>query len=131
MCLFPPTRLPGLLVIHDDPRVLSVLCALIKLEGFAAHRAANVHAALACLRGSAGEIGAALIDVDKTSGAEACGLLRAAAPGLRCWLMSSATTVQGACVQGAEGVLAKPFTLAALRGCLEAMRPRGAASAAG
>jgi DNA-binding response OmpR family regulator len=131
MCAFPPTRLPGLLVIHDDPRVLSVLCALVKMEGFAPHRATNAHAALACLRGGPGEIGAALIDADKTSGAEVCELLQAAAPGLRCWVMSSTRAVHGSGVPGAEGVLPKPFTLAALRGCLESMRPPGVTNEAG
>jgi DNA-binding response OmpR family regulator len=116
----PQNRPTGLLVVHEDPRVLSVLCALLKMEGFVTTRGGNAHAAVTALREHPGQIDAALIDADTPAGVEAWRALRTAAPWLRCWLLRRDSG--GLPGEGAEGVVAKPFTLAALRSCLDAVR---------
>lgn len=117
-------RRPGVLVVDDEPRILAILAAMLELEGFAAHQAANAHAALAVVGARAGDIDCALIDLHMPGpdGEEACRLLRGAKPGLRCWLMTGGDEGEGPPPEGFEGVLAKPFSRARFRACLTAMR---------
>jgi CheY-like chemotaxis protein len=117
-------RRPGVLVVDDEPRVLAVLSAMLELEGFAAHQAANAHAALAVVDARAGDIDCALIDLHMPGpgGEEAGRLLRGAKPGLRCWLMTGGDEGEGPPPAGFEGVLAKPFSRARFHACLTAMR---------
>jgi CheY-like chemotaxis protein len=122
MCTAAPPRRPGVLVVADEPCVLSVLSALLRMEGFAPLQAENAHTALAALRAHPGEIDAALIQQQTPGhdGAAACRRLREAEPGLRCWLL--APGVGAASPGGFEGRLAKPFTLGQLRACLAEVR---------
>jgi CheY-like chemotaxis protein len=110
------------LLVADEPCLLSVLSALLRMEGFAPFQAENAHTALAALRAHPGKIDAALIQqrVPGYDGATACGLLRKAEPGLRCWLL--APGVGPASPGEFEGRLAKPFTLGQLRACLAEVR---------
>jgi CheY-like chemotaxis protein len=118
-----PGRRPGVLVVDDAPDVLAVLSAMLRMEGCTPHPAAGAGAALGLLAANPGVIDCALIDrnMPGVGGEEACRLLRAAKPGLRCWLMTGEGDVLAP--PGFEGVLAKPISRAALRSCLAALGP--------
>jgi CheY-like chemotaxis protein len=122
-----PGRRPGVLVVDDDPHFLAVMSAMLRLEGYTPHPAAGAEAALALLTAAPSAAECALIDRDmpRHCGEEACRLLRAFKPGLRCWLVTG--RAGGPPPVGFEGALVKPFTLADLRACLASMRA-GAAS---
>jgi two-component system, cell cycle sensor histidine kinase and response regulator CckA len=130
---FPPESLPmsarqphprrtGVLVVDDEPRVLSVTSALLALEGFRPFQAKDARSALDALRGHARDIDCALIDLHMPGedGVATCRLLREARPGLPCWLITGAAPAT-ATLEGFEGLVPKPFTSDALRARLDAL----------
>jgi two-component system, cell cycle sensor histidine kinase and response regulator CckA len=118
----PHPRRTGVLVVDDEPIVLSVTSALLALEGFRAFPARDAQAALHALRGHAGEIDCALIDLHMPGldGAATCRLLREERPGLPCWLITGAAAAK-APMEGFQGLIPKPFTSDALRAPLEGL----------
>jgi two-component system response regulator MprA len=118
----PHPRRTGVLVIDDEPRALSVTSALLALEGFRPFQAKDARSALDALRGHAGDIDCALIDLHMpgADGVATCRLLREARPGLPCWLITGGAPATEP-LEGFEGLIPKPFTSDALRARLDAL----------
>jgi CheY-like chemotaxis protein len=117
-------RPPGVLVVDDEPSVRALLAAYLRFLGVTPYPAAGAVEAVAQLRSHSGEIGATLIDLNMPGldGLETRRRLGAVKPGLRCALMSGMQPGPGGAPEGFDWVLDKPFGLAKLKACLEALR---------
>jgi DNA-binding NtrC family response regulator len=129
--MLPPSRaLPfALLVVEDEPIILQLLLGYLHNLGVAAYGAPGALEAEQLLREHADEVGGALIDLclRDADGVETRRRLERVKPGLRCCLMSGAGLSGLAPPEGFCHVLDKPFGLAQLRTCLDALRPRALA----
>jgi DNA-binding response OmpR family regulator len=104
---------PKVMVIEDDPELVSLLATLLKLEGYTVSAPGNHH-----LEGLLSSIideqpGITLVDVNLTlgSGLDLVRMIRAE-PALKetCILMTSGLSLQRECLQsGADGFIQKPF----------------------
>ncbi|MFO0846757.1 MAG: response regulator [Gemmataceae bacterium] len=128
MCLHPRPRRPGVLIVDGKPLVRGLLAALLTMEGFTPYRAGSAEDAVTVLRERAGEIDAALIDLETPGdgGLELRRRLAGLKPGLRCGLMGRMRVSDATLPEGFRHALDKPFTLAQLRACLDSLRPAGA-----
>jgi two-component system, OmpR family, response regulator len=112
----PQTPTAGVLVVDDDPHVLSVLAAGLPHFGVPALTAASGEEAVALFLSRRAEVGLALLDVAMPGmdGPATQAALRAIEPSLRCWFMTGEPgvyTAEALLALGAERVLLKPFSL--------------------
>jgi CheY-like chemotaxis protein len=101
---------PFVLVVDDEPAVLSLLARGLRWYGFSVLGARDGPQAIELLRRHRGEVGLALVDscLPGLKGPATVEALRGLEPGLRCCLMSGAEP-EGA---GCDCTLRKPFSLA-------------------
>ena len=111
---FARPRKPGVLVVEDEPAVLTMLERLLRHHGFAPVLAGNSHAALAAFRQHYGAIDLVLLDVQMPApdGPATLAALRQIDPYVRAVFMSGNTggyTADALLALGALRVLGKPF----------------------
>jgi CheY-like chemotaxis protein len=102
------------LVIDDDPDVLSVLCAYLRQKGFSVRSASNGTEGLAEASSTAPDIILSDIAMPGMDGIELCRQLRARLPKIPVVLMSGqASAIEPDRIRsaGAAALLAKPFTM--------------------
>jgi DNA-binding response OmpR family regulator len=111
------------LLVDPDQDAVTMLAILVALEGGVALKASGAFEAARLLRDHADQIDAAIIAarLRGLAGGEVGQMLREVKPGLCCWLMAGAASGGGP-PAGFDGVLLRPFTPAALRDCLAAIR---------
>jgi CheY-like chemotaxis protein len=126
-----PARPFGVLVVEDEPFILKLLAGYLKTFGVAAFGASCAGEAERLLRAHAGEIDAALIDLNLpgSDGLETRRRLDAIKPGLRFGLMSGAGLGGDAPPEGFCQSLGKPFGSRELRACLDELLDRAAPAA--
>jgi DNA-binding NtrC family response regulator len=129
----PPRPAPrGVLVAEDDPQVLSIIIQFLEALGVPAIAAGGCDEAVSALRERAGEIGAAILDLNMPGGdgLETRRRLHAIRPGLPCCLASGEGRAAGGAPEGFCCALDKPFTLEQVREAVAAMRRHAAQGAA-
>jgi CheY-like chemotaxis protein len=110
------SEVTGVLVVDDDAVIRSLLDTGLRLQGFRVWLAASGQEALRLYRQHAGEIRAALLDVQMPGldGPQTLGALREVDPSLPCYFMSGhigGYTEEGLHQLGARGLIRKPFSL--------------------
>ncbi len=123
----PPGKsaLPVILVADDDPAIRHLLERALRLHGLAAQAVASGTEAVEAVRRQPGDIDLALLDLQMPGqdGLTTLAALEQLKPGLRCCVMSGGVgDEESLYAAGARCVLRKPFTLADVARCLEALR---------
>jgi CheY-like chemotaxis protein len=130
MAQFSPRTRPRVLVVDDDPGVLSVCITLLQLLGCDVQAANSGREALdmLLLRDEPADLVLLDLQMPGTRGDEVLRVLRRARPELRVVMMSGRPNVQleRFLAMGADAVLSKPFRLLELDGVLHVAldRPR-------
>src|SRR5262249_40919372 len=113
---------PGcVLDVDDDDHVRPILCSYVSALGYRAFPAASGVEAVEVLTRHAGEVGAALVDLQmpKGSGWVTVAALRRLKPGLRCFLVSGDFVSPEAMLEaGVLCAIEKPFRAEAIARCL-------------
>ena len=111
----------GVLVADDCPYVLDVAAAFVEILGGVCVRAINAWAAVEAMELHGADIDVAIIDLlmPGADAYEARRLLHGHRPGLPCCLMSGTIFPGDDPPGGFDTILAKPFSLADMRNCLE------------
>ena len=115
----PVAARPAVLVVDDSPEVRAVLGAMLASHGFDPRLAASGEEGVAVYRRTAGQIAAAVLDVQMPGmdGPATLDALRRLAPGLPCVFVtgdSGAYTERDLLARGAAAVLTKPVSPARL-----------------
>lgn len=123
----PATVSETILVVDDEPEVLSLVADSLELEGYTVLRALDPGEALQMARMSVEPIHLLLADIvmPPMNGVKLADELRAIRPGVKVLLMSAYSTEQVEDVRGGQvpeaRVLAKPFALTELHGKVRAV----------
>ena len=123
-----------ILVIDDDPRVLSVICRLLESEGHTVTRAENGREALERYTGDPADLVISDIYMPELDGIELLTRLRERFPEAKLVAMSGGGSISAhhmldaAQALGAVGIVEKPFVLDDIRIHLDELEMREAAS---
>ncbi len=116
---------PAVLAVDDEPVVLSFISAALQFSGFRVFLASSGAEAVEILRTHPEAITVALVDLHMLGldGFATLRTLQQLKPSLRCCLMTGAASASGENLQTphAVRVLAKPFSLSELVGCVRAL----------
>jgi DNA-binding NtrC family response regulator len=121
---------PGVLIVDDDPGVLSLVAMALQRQGFAVWPASSGRSALEIFHRERDRIDLALLDVRMPGldGPQTLAELRRLAPDLTCCFMSGHSapyTVEDLQSLGAIHCFDKPFRLDEVARCLWEVVPRG------
>ncbi len=122
--LTPEQRPAQVLIVDDDPRILALQSAVLRANGFASRECASGLAALGAV--SEGSFDAVLLDIHMPGidGWEVLRTLQERGVETPVLIVSAGATPAEAALHGADGMLAKPFTITELVSALRAVLHR-------
>lgn len=114
----PGPAMPGVLIVDDNVRLARTVAAFMQMQGFRAHPAHSAEEALLAVQQARFDLILLDINMPGIDGLEVCGRLLATAPGARVLMVTGRNSAEDplrAAAAGAQGLLTKPISLAALR----------------
>jgi DNA-binding response OmpR family regulator len=106
------------LIVDDNVRLAQTVAAFMQMQGFIAHPAHSAEEALVAVQRARFDLILLDINMPGIDGLEVCGRLLASAPGARVLMVTGRDSAEDplrAAAAGAQGLVTKPISLAALR----------------